>query len=393
MVSHYFESHRGGIEIVAGQLTRALARLEHQVVWIGSDATPEPAATENCRVVAIGVTNAAEKMLGIPYPLPTPRGIARIWREVRQADAVLLHDTLYLSCVVAFAAARWSGKPLVVVGHVGTVPYRNLLPRLAMALANRLVARTVLARADRVAFVSEVTARYFATVGFRAPPVLIFNGVDSDLFRPPPDSAARAESRRRFGLPADRPVVLFVGRFVEKKGLAVLHRMARRRPDIFWALAGWGDIDPRRWDLPNLAVFSELSGPSLVPLYQASDAFVLPSVGEGFPLVIQEAMACGLPVVCGAETARADTKAAPFLTGVAIDENDPDRTAAAFSRAVDRVLQDESGEAAAIDRARFAAARYSWASAATRYIELLQPLLVEAKDLPLPGAAAGVGRQ
>jgi glycosyltransferase involved in cell wall biosynthesis len=68
-----------------------------------------------------------------------------------------------------------------------------------------------------------------------------------------------------------------------------VRRMARQRPDIQWAFAGWGHLDPQVWGLPNVVVFRDLSGADLVPLYQASDVFVLPSKGEGFPLVIQEA--------------------------------------------------------------------------------------------------------
>ncbi|MFX8373784.1 glycosyltransferase, partial [Acinetobacter baumannii] len=90
-------------------------------------------------------------------------------------------------------------------------------------------------------------------------------------------------------------------------------------------------IDPGAWGLPNVHVFSQLQGATLVPLYQASDAFLLPSIGEGLPLVMQEALACGLPVICGSETADADPAARAFIEGVAIDQADPDKTAAAFA--------------------------------------------------------------
>ena len=57
-----------------------------------------------------------------------------------------------------------------------------------------------------------------------------------------------------------------------------------------------------------MRVFSDLAGPGLAELYRASDVFVLPSQGEGFPLVVQEALACGLPVVCGDESTGADAE-------------------------------------------------------------------------------------
>jgi glycosyltransferase involved in cell wall biosynthesis len=386
-VTHYFESHRGGIEIVAGQIVREIASLGHDVVWVASDASPPPMLS-GCRLVPVRAINTAEARLGVPFPVPTIGAIRRIWREVRESDAVLLHDGLYMTTVAAFMAARLRRKPVVMVQHVGEVPYRSAVLRLLMRIGNGVVARPLLARADRVVFISEITARHFAGVRFRASPELIFNGVDTATFRPVADAGGKADIRRRLGLPVDRPVLLFVGRFVEKKGLHALERMARRRPDVEWAFAGWGPLDPGRWRLPNVRVFSELSGRSLAPLYQAADAFVLPSTGEGFPLVVQEALACGLPVVCGADTASADEGAAPLLRGVPVHQDEPERTAEAFCAELDRLLADLPGERArAQERFRFAGERYAWSAAARRYVALLQSLLPAASataDMPAP---------
>jgi glycosyltransferase involved in cell wall biosynthesis len=338
MVTHYFESHRSGIEIIAGHLIRELVCLEQEVTWVASNVTPRPSYDKlGTRSLALSAINITERYLGIPFPIPSLGAIGQIRHEVQRADAVLLQDSLYPMCIAAFLFARLSRKPVVIAQHVGIVPYNNPVFRMMMSLANTIVVRPMLARADRVAFFSEITARYFSEVSFRWTPKLMFTGVDTETFFPiRPEE--KPKLRARLGLAPDRPVALFVGRFVEKKGLHILSRMARLRPNNVWAFAGWGHLNPRDWNLPNVMVFSDLDGSSIAPLYQASDLFVLPSKGEGFPLVIQEALACGLPVVCSAETTGADAAVSPFLSAVPLDEQNPDGTALAFCEEIDKVL-------------------------------------------------------
>jgi glycosyltransferase involved in cell wall biosynthesis len=274
-------------------------------------------------------------------------------------------------CIAAFLFAFFSRKPVVIAQHVGIVRYNNPLLRMIMDLANTIFVRPMLARADRVAFFSEITARYFSGVPFRSTPELMFTGVDTDVFFPAkPDQ--KAGLRHRLGLPPDNPVVLFVGRFVEKKGFHILSRMVRLRPDIVWAFAGWGHLNPRDWGLPNVKVFSDLSGSSIAPLYQASDLFVLPSKGEGFPLVIQEALACGLPVVCSAETAGADLAVSGFLSAVPLDEKKPDDTAIAFCSEIDRALIGGNAGHSSEQRFQFVSQRYCWQATANAYLELIR---------------------
>jgi glycosyltransferase involved in cell wall biosynthesis len=375
-VTHFFEGHRGGIEIVAGRLARELARAGMNVVWAATDASPPPDVTREprLRTVTLAAGNAAERHVGIPYPVPAPRSVMRIWREVQNADAVLIHDSLYLTSIAAFIAGKIKRKPVVVVQHVGAVPYKNPVLRGLMAVANRVIARTMLSRADKTIFISETTARYFAGLAFRQQPELIFNGVDTEVFSPLRGADEIAGARRDLGLPLEQKIALFVGRFVEKKGLPVLDRLARARPDILFAFAGWGPLDPRAWKLANVRVFDQLSGASLAMLYRASDVLVLPSTGEGYPLVVQEALACGLPVVCGAETTAADPGAASMMTGVPIDMADVERTARLYADALDAWIARGSEPAARSARAAMAAERYSWPHAAGCYADVLKRL-------------------
>jgi glycosyltransferase involved in cell wall biosynthesis len=372
MVSHYFEEHRGGVEIVADALAREMTLLGFQVVRLATGPLSHAPVELRGRTSTLSASNALEDVLKLPYPLPFASAWRAIWVEAKRADLILVHDAFYLTSIIAFCAARFYRKPFLVVQHIGLVPYQNALLRNLMTVANRLITVPILRRADQVIFISQLTSRYFANLRLRHAPALIFNGVDTRVFFPPADQAEINNTRKIVGLPPKASVALFVGRFIEKKGLAVLWRMARARPDIFFVFAGWGSIDPATWNLANVRVYGSLSGPSLAALYRACDILLLPSVGEGFPLVVQEALACGLPIICGIDTAQADSRAAPFLKGVKVNIADPDRTARLFSEETTRVLAQPETEADRLKRFVFAKNHYSWAGSAADYARVLR---------------------
>ncbi len=110
-----------------------------------------------------------------------------------------------------------------------------------------------------------------------------------------------------------------------------------------------------------------------MPLYQASNVFVLPSTGEGWPLVIQEALSCGLPVLCGGDTASADPAATEFVDGVPITA-DHDATASAFAERLDSILHMPASEHSTRARSDFARERYSWLAAARTYLDIFERL-------------------
>lgn len=371
-ISNFFDSRRGGVEIVAGRLARMLSQQGFDLTWLATGHAA-PACFQDSgssRPIELSAWNGIEDYTGTPVPLPTPSAISSIIRAVKASDVLLMHDSLYVTNIIAFVASRWLGKPVVLVQHIGEVPFRNRLLRTAMKLANWTVTMPMLRAAEQVVFISDVIRNHFTALGLRRPSELLFNGLDTDVFRLPA-SEERLGARARFGFSDSECVALFVGRFVEKKGLRVLERAAAMTPDFTWAFAGWGSIDPSAWDLSNVCVFEGLSGAQLAELYWAADVFVLPSQGEGFPLVIQEALACGLPVVCGAESTLADPSASTLLRGVDLAGKTLE---AAATEVVDAVMTERRGNSPMLARQRqtLAHAQYAWSRSADRYAEILR---------------------
>jgi phosphatidyl-myo-inositol dimannoside synthase len=384
LVTHYYSTHAGGIEIVAGTLA-ALVGQSHEVVWLASDCDRTPDGTGgSIRFVPMRSNNTIEELTGLPFPIWRPRSLARMWVETRDSDIVHLHDFAYSGNWWAFLCAMLRRKPVLITQHVGFIPYRSPILRLMLRLMHATIGRVMLGTATQVVFVSRVVQEYYTSfVHFRRPSLVLANGVDSATFVPPP-AGDRERVRGSLALAVSGPVVLFVGRFVEKKGLRILEALAKRMPDVTWLFAGWGAMNPNLWQARNVRVFEDRRGATLVPLYHAADLLVLPSVGEGLPLVLQESMSCGTPVVVGEDTARAvdGPPGGVFACRVGGPE-----TIDAWEELLRQILADPSAlSARRRATADFARTRWSWSACAAGYLALFEQL-VHRKNAGAVGSA------
>jgi glycosyltransferase involved in cell wall biosynthesis len=392
VVTHYYASHGGGIEIVADRLIRELCSRGVSVEWAASDVDAVPAAGPLFRPLPMSAFNFTERRLGFPYPIWGPGSLVRLAKAIRRADVVQLHDSLYFGNVWAFLIAKLVGRPVVVTQHIGEVPYDSWILKSLMKAANATVGRVVLRGADQAIFVADQVRRWFERrIRFRAPARLIMNGVDTTLFSAAVDIDERRELRDRLGLERNGPVFIFVGRFVEKKGLPLLRSLAQALPDVQWMFAGWGPLDPSAWTLPNVRVFLRCPPPELRNLYAAADLLVLPSVGEGFPLVVQEAMACGTPAIVANETAAAfPSDGTPILREEILGDDALSRWTA---RLRDLARSDSPLPALRAAAAAFARREWSWERAAQAYGEcyedLVGPRRCRSRE---PGNKGAVGR-
>jgi len=370
LVTHYFSTHRGGVERVAAELAKRLA-VDHGwwITWVASDTDPCPdELPASVRLHPAPAWNGIERNIGVPWPVWSPRALHELWRVIGEAEAIHLHDALYFGNAFAWLFARLRGVPLVVTQHVATIPFKSPLLRAVHALANRTLGRLVLSTAHQVVFISPAVQQAFECFcRFRAPPVYWPNGVDAAVYAPDgavADDPAIADVRGAGGR-----VFLFVGRFVEKKGLSVLRQLAAAFPDDLWVFAGQGPLDPALWGMANVLVVRGVSGAGLARYYRAADLLVLPSTGEGFPLVVQEAMACGTPAMVGKETAAGCPDAQPLLYVEQVGVAD---TAVRWAQRLAVIFAEpEQLRARRHEVVDFARANWSCEATAGRYAQLL----------------------
>ena len=91
---------------------------------------------------------------------------------------------------------------------------------------------------------------------------------------------------------------LFVGRLIEKKGLGHILTLAENQPHLKFLIVGDGPMSNQVSDgRPNIIWIQKRPHSDMPTVYAAADLFVLPSTGEGCPITVQEALACGLRAV------------------------------------------------------------------------------------------------
>lgn len=256
-----------------------------------------------------------------------------LWMPIRYGRALsecsVLRVFQITGAVPAVAAKRRFGVPFVTTyGFWYTRLARSGLTRALRGVVERLG----LAAADAVIVpTEELRAHVAARIG-PARVHIVPNGVDTTRFRP---VVRRPERQRR---------VTYVGRLSVEKNLDVLIKATAKlltRFDVRLVIVGQG---PLRQRLEALARRHGVSAEwhavvqhaELPALLAATDVFVLPSLTEGHPKVLLEAMACGAPCVAsdvgGNRAILADGE-----SGLLFDPRDP----GALAERLERVLDDE----------------------------------------------------
>lgn len=315
----------GGGAIHAHAMSRQQATAGHDVTVLTSDHGDRSKPRREDRA---GYTVRRLKEVARPVGNSiTPGVVQALHRRISAADVVHAHSHLYFTTNVGAFLARFSDTPLVLTNH-------GLISQTAPPWVNRLylptVGRFTFNAADRVLCYTETDRRRLRDHDVTAPIDVVENGIDCERFTPP-------ETERQHA-------ILFVGRLVDRKGVATLvdafAELRDYHPDLELRIVGDGpdraSYERRCRDHgieDTVRFLGELDYDDVVDQYRESRVFVLPSSNEGLPRTVLEALACETPVV---------TTALPQLEDVVVDAGYTveDGSTAGFVDAIDDLLTD-----------------------------------------------------
>jgi glycosyltransferase involved in cell wall biosynthesis len=274
--------------------------------------------------------------LGVQRGIPDPRGLLRLDRILRERRPEILQTWLYHADFLGLVEKRLGRVPHLV----WNVRCSNL--DIASVSLGGAGLRHILGWCSRmpeaVVVNSRAGQRFHARIGYRPRRwEYVPNGFDTSEFRPNRD--AGRPLRAEIGIGADEIVIGMAARYHPMKDhttfLDAAARLAATREDVRFVLAGSGIESANRALAEAIAerglgnhvrLLGERT--DMAALYAALDIASLTSaLGEGFPNVVGEAMACGVP--CAA-TDNGDTGEIIGKTGIVVPTRNPEALAAAW---------------------------------------------------------------
>jgi glycosyltransferase involved in cell wall biosynthesis len=238
--------------------------------------------------------------------------------DARRFDVVDAHY-FYPDGVAAAHVADRLGLPLVVTARGSDI---NLIGGIGFARRRMLRAA---GRAQAMIAVSNALRSRMTDLGMPAERIAVLrNGVDTQVFSPVP----RAEARERLRIDKRAACVLGVGNLVPEKGFDLLIRALADWPAARLLIIGEGSQRSSLGALADAVMPGRVEFRGNMPqdelrfAYAAADVLALPSLREGWPNVLLEAMACGTPVVA-ARVGGVPEIVGPHGPGRVLDDRNP----------------------------------------------------------------------
>ena len=302
----------------------------------------------------------------------------------------LIHTNYWLSAWAGLELQKTSAIQLVHTYHsLGAVKYQSLVEIPQVANTRLRIEREILERANCVVATSpqeQETLR--SLVSTRGQVEVIPCGTDTNNFR----LTSKTHARTKLKLGSHEKVILYVGRFDERKGIETLVKACSLLKEkgvqnlklliIGGSSEDMPDGDERKrienlvdqLGLKESTVFAGRIGHDVLPLYYtAADVCVIPSHYEPFGLVAIEAMACGVPVVAS-NVGGLKFTIIPEETGLLVEPKNIE----AFANGIHRILCDELW----VRKMRKQASanvnqRFSWAGVTIQLSELYRHVLAQ----------------
>lgn len=369
---------------------QALEARGHEVYVFAPTPDQHDDGEDTVRFRSVPFVFQPEMRLAAPLSLEAARFIDEV-----DLDVVHSHDPFAIG-LFGLAVARRHKIPYLHTYHTLYPEYVHYVweTRLTQKLAERL-SRDFCQLCDAIVAPSTKIDAYLRHWGVTTDIRVLATGIDVARWQTRDRNAVDA-LRSRLGLTDDDRCALFMGRLGREKNVDLLIRAMwySHAPDLKLIVGGDG---PQRDDLRELVselglcervVFAGyLEGPEVVAAYQLADFFAFGSTSETQGLVIGEAMAAGLPVVCVEDPAVEDF-VKNEVSGIVVQAR-PESLAAAF----DRITEDRSLLASMSEAAQRHAVDFSIDRQAERLEQLYRDAIAAYEPRPgLSGRVEGLFR-
>jgi len=234
------------------------------------------------------------------YPVG-PHLLPLLLRE--RADIIHAHGYQFFTSDLASIISRIKKTPLVLTLHGFPADSKSLTHRLFF----RFIGKRELGTAGKIISVSNAVTQEFQAVGVDGNKIVtIPNGINLEEFRNMPDAK---HCRRRFGLKENERLILAIGRLEKAKGFQYLIRalqlVEKRVGAVKLLIAGpeftYGpelrNFVKQMGFEKSVIFYGAIGGREKLEAFAAADIVAIPSLYEGFGILLLEAMAAGKPVV------------------------------------------------------------------------------------------------
>lgn len=295
----------GGDVTHTTHLVRFLAeqRIETHVITIRPWVKAQVIPYRNIQVHRLGLraTTTELETLGVKRVLYMVSSFLLLLRLFLGGGVDLVHAHGWDPALVGGVFARIFRVPLVLTVH-GIPRPEEIISGRVFPILERVILELCSFKDSRIVALTKSDRSRLVELGVNRESIdMIPNGIDIHEF----DSIHPRDFREKHVISPRAFLALFVGRLHGQKGVEVLLRAAKRLKncDIHFVIVGSGHRESEYRSLAeelkieNVLFTGEIGRKELLEAFASSDVFVLPSLFEGMPYVVLEAMAAGKPVV------------------------------------------------------------------------------------------------
>lgn len=301
-VAPYFMPYKGGQEFYVQNLCKHLVEHGHEIHIITSDFPKETQLK-----LSDGITIDRYPVVLRILRNPIIPDIYKIRKRLNEFDVVHVHNEhSFPAMIMAFLRIKYK-FPLIITQH-GQLIFGNFFLDLIEKIYTQSIGKFIFRRADKIICLSNSDKKYVSKFINKMEKIEVMpNAIDKNLLSTVNKNSIDLISK--YGI-KEKKIVLFVGQLIKRKGVdylikAIPHILKKsQKRNFVFLIIGTGDfLNTVRQIAENLKVTdfiiftNNVSFSELIQAYECSDVYVLPSLSEGLPTTILEAMYFGLPVV------------------------------------------------------------------------------------------------